>query len=110
MTLGAKRFVIRRACREGPPAFLELLALCSLPATAVAKPVEQVISERRREVGPLDGRQSITERSTREFLLEPGLLRGVRGTDQAVRELEELLLLPVSRLEARLDELHDDPA
>lgn len=74
---------------------------------AIAQPIEQVISECRREVSPLDGRQLFTERSAGQLLLDPSLLGGVRGTRQAVGKLEELLLFSAPRCETSFDELDD---
>ena len=58
-----------------------------------------MLPEGRGQVRLLNDRQLLSEGSSGELLLDPGLLGGVRRFDETIRELEELfsLAVPVNR-------------
>src|SRR5690349_1727805 len=67
-----------------------------------------MLAERGGQAAPLDTRQSVAERQPSEFRLQPFLLGRVVGLCQPCREIKETLLLPLTRVEARFDELDED--
>lgn len=77
---------------------------------AISKPIEQMISEGRREIRPLNRRQSITEGTACKLLLETPLFRRIGGIDETIGKLEERPFFLFPSLEPRLDQLNDDSA
>ena len=75
---------------------------------ALAQPIEQVVAERRRQIGPLDLRHLLTEGHAGQIFLDTPLFLRVAGMREAVGQVEETLPLLFPGFQAGLDKLGDD--